>query len=172
VNYTIPKVDYQADLVPYAVFDQPPEYFISGGLVFQPLNNSFLKSWGSEWRRRAPFRLNYYNNQERSKDHPSLVLLSQILPDPFNLGYQEYRFLVVDQINGVKISDLNSVQEAFKKSQGGFHVITLMKGDSLQKLVVDATDADKATQRVLSRYGIEKASVIVGDAPKPAVVSR
>jgi hypothetical protein len=35
-----------------------------------------------------------------------------------------------------------------------------MKGDGLQKLVVDATEAEKATQRVLSRYGIEKPSVI------------
>jgi len=161
VNYTVPKVDFEANLVPDSIFDQPPEYFIAGGLVFQPLSNMYLRSWGADWRRRAPFRLNYYNNQQPTKERSSLVLLSQVLPDPFNLGYQEYRFLVIDEINGQKITDLESVKNSFNNPHNGFHIIKLMKGDNLQKIVLDAAETDKTTQRVLGRYGIDKPFVIV-----------
>lgn len=156
VTYEIPKVDYNARLVPDHVFDLPPEYLVAGGLVFQPLTDEFLRSWGADWKRRAPFRLNYYNNDQPSPERSSLVVLSQVLPDPFNVGYQEYRFLVVDRVNGRKISRLSDLKEALAARSGDFQTIQFMRGDSLQKMVLDAGDLEKATLRVLNRYGIEK----------------
>src|ERR1043166_3169231 len=156
LDYKLPKVDVSAKLVPEGHFDQPPEYLLLGGLVFQPLETDFLRSWGGDWRRRAPFRLSYYNNQPPTPERPSLVLLSQVLPDAFNLGYQEYRYLVVDTVNNEKISKLEDIKRALQKPIDGYHVIKFQKGDSLQKIILDAGEQEGATQRVLSRYGIEK----------------
>jgi hypothetical protein len=155
VTYRLPKFDYSNALVPAANYDQEPDYLIVGGLVFQPLTDSYLQSWGAEWKRRAPFRLNYYNNENPTKERPALVILSQVLPDPYNIGYQEQKYLVVDKVNGKTISRLPELREALKKPENGYHIIEFTKGESLRRLVVGAGDSEQeATTRILKRYGI------------------
>jgi hypothetical protein len=163
VTYRLPKFEYTNSLVPYAIHDQEPEYMIVGGLVFQPLSVPYLQSWGTEWRQRGPFRLNYYNNEEPTKERASLVLLSQVLPDPYNIGYQELNYLAVDKVNGRRISRLADIQEALQKPVNGFHIIDFMPGDSLQRLVLAAGDSEQeATGRVLKRYGITDSARFAG----------
>jgi hypothetical protein len=155
VTYHLPKFDYTNSLVPDAVFDQAPEYLIVGGLVFQPLTDPYLRGWGRDWRRQAPFRLYYYNEQPATEERPALVLLSLVLPDPYNIGYQDLRGLVVDKVNGRRISRVAEIRDALKTPVDGFHIVEFMKGDSLQRLVLAAGEAERAaTRRVLQRYGI------------------
>ena len=157
VKYTIPKFDYDNALVPGATYDKEPEYLIVGGLVFQPLTDSYLQAWGAEWKRRSPFRLFYYREQEKTPEQPSLVILSQVLPDPYNTGYTDNRWIVLSKINGQRIATLPDIQEALKKPSGQFHVIEFANGETLQRLVLAAgSEEQAATQRVLERYGIEK----------------
>ncbi|MBI4661241.1 MAG: hypothetical protein HY735_20655 [Verrucomicrobia bacterium] len=156
VTYRLPKADYSSTLVPDATYDQEPEYLIVGGLVFQPLNDPFLKGWGPEWKRRSPFRLYYYNEQEPTPERPSLVLLTQVLPDIYNLGYQELRYLVLDQVNGQKIAKLQDLKAALQKPINGFHEILFARSDSLRRMVLSADDMPAATRRVLQRYGITR----------------
>lgn len=155
ISYRLPKFAYTNSLLPFATFDEEPEYLILGGLVFQPLTIPYLQNWGPEWKRRAPFRLYYYNNQMPTDERPSSVLLSQVLPDPFNIGYQELRFLVLDKVNGVKISNLSDLAEAVQKPTGNHHVIEFVKSDSLRRMVIAAGDLEAAAMdRILKRYGI------------------
>jgi hypothetical protein len=157
VVYRLPKFDYSVALVPAATYDQDPEYLIVGGLVFQPLTDSYLQSWGTDWRHRAPFRLNYFHNEQPSKERPALVLLSQVLPDAYNIGYQEQRGLVIDKVNGRRISRLSELREAFEQPVNGFHVIELIRSDSLRQVVLAAGATEKeATARVLQQYGIDQ----------------
>ena len=100
LDYTIPKAEYKDKLVPEHKFDQPPEYLIAGGLVFVPLTDELLRRWGPDWRQKAPFHLFYYNFKNPTPEHPSLVVLSLVLPDVFNIGYEDYHFLVIDRVNG------------------------------------------------------------------------
>ncbi len=156
VTYLLPKAEYSSTLVPDAVYDQEPEYLIVGGLVFQPLNDAFLQAWGPDWKRRSPFRLYYFNNQSPTPERPALVLMSQVLPDIYNLGYQDLKYLVVDQVNGQKISRLPELRDALRKPMDGFHQIQFMPSDSLRRLVVAADQQEEATRRVLQLYGITK----------------
>ena len=160
VNYRLPKADFQNHLLPDSLFDQEPEYLITGGLVFQPLTGQYLRSWGEDWKRRAPFRLSYYSNEPATKQRPALVVLSNVLPDSFNLGYQDVRLLVLDTVNGRKISHLADLEAALESPVDGFHVIEYMRGDSTRKMVLDASTAAAATRRVLERYGIDQDRVI------------
>jgi hypothetical protein len=157
VNYTLPVAAYTDELVPQQDYGHDPEYYIAGGLVFQPVQQPFLRGWGEDWRRRAPFRLQYYQNEQPKADRPSLVMLSSVLPDPVNIGYQEVRLLVVDKVNGRRISTLADVAAALREPKDGVHRLEFMAGDSLQRLLLDAASLDAATQRVLQRYGIPAA---------------
>lgn len=160
VSYRLPRADFEKHLLPENSFDSEPEYLIMGGLVFQPLNGQFLRSWGDDWKRRAPFRLVYYNNEPATPSRPGLVVLSNVLPDIYNLGYQDTRLLVIDSVNGRKISRLTDLAKALNEPKDGFHSIDYMQGDSLRRMVLDATTAARATRRVLETYGIEEDRVI------------
>jgi hypothetical protein len=46
-------------------------------------------------------------------------------------------------------------------ARDGFHRLDFMKGDSLQRIVLDAEQLGAATQRVQEVYGIERDLVIV-----------
>ena len=158
VVYRLPKYDYSNSLVPLGIYDQPPDYLIAGGLVFQPLTTPYLQRWGSDWQRTAPFRFNYYREDEATKDKPSLVILSQVLPDRFNLGYQEYRGYVVAKVNDRTIHTLTELSEALKQPKDGFHIIDFTPNDNLQRIVIAAGDAERAAnRRILERFGISAA---------------
>ena len=159
ILYRLPHFDYTNSLVPLANYDHAPEYVIVGGLVFQPLTDSYLQAWGQDWKRRSPFRLYYYNNQSPTPKQPALVILSQILPDPYNIGYQDQRGLVVEKVNGQPVHRMSELRQALKKTNGDFNTFEFAKGESLQHIVLSAgaTESD-ATSRVLKRYGISEAS--------------
>ena len=161
ISYRLPRFEYTNSLIPYAVHDQAPDYVIVGGLIFEPLTDSYLQSWGAQWKQNAPFRLNYYNNEEPTKERPALVLLSQVLPDPFNISYQDQKFLVVDKVNGQRVSRLSDLQAALQKPIDGSHILEFVPGDNVHRIVLGAGDAEReATARVLQRYNIPAAARI------------
>jgi len=168
VTYRLPRLDYTNSLVPAANYDRDPDYFIVGGLVFQPLNDPYLESWGTEWKRRAPFRLLYYRSEMPTRDRPGLVLLSQVLPDAYNIGYQDQRYLVLDKVNGRPVSRLSDLSPALAQATNGVHLLEFVQSDSLRRMVLAAGDAEhEATARVLKRYGIAEASHFGDDAADP-----
>lgn len=157
VTYRLPKYEYTHWLVPFQSFDQEPDYFIMGGLVFQPLTCAYLRSWGNDWKRRAPFRLNYLTSAEASMERSSVLMLSQVLPDEYNIGYQEQKYLIVEKVNGRRVTKLTDLPDAFKNPVGDYHVIEFKQGNELRKIVVAAGEMERdATRRVLERYGIDK----------------
>ena len=165
ISCRLPKADYSIELVPDGPFDQEPEYLVVGGLVFQPLNEPYMRSWGADWKRKAPFRIAYYDQDKPTPERPALVVLSLVLPDPLNLGYQDYRYLVVEKLNGQKVSRLTDFVEAMKKPVDGFHVFEFGRSDLVRRLVLGAGETDGATERVLARYGIEKDRVFAEPNP-------
>ncbi len=160
LTYTLPKADFDKELIPTALYDAPPEYVMAGGLVFQPMTVPYLKSWGDDWLRRAPVRLIHYKGQPPTAERPRLVVLSVVLPDPYNIGYQSYRFLVVDKINGKEISRINEIEDAFAATEGDYHTIEFEQGEPVERIILDAKRLGSATQRVMLRYGLSEASVI------------
>ena len=164
VDYRLPPLKHAARLVPEAAADQPPEYLIAGGLVFQPLTRNYLRSWGQDWERSAPFRLAFFRNEDPTPERPALLVLSLVLPDYFNLGYHDVRNLVLEKVNGRRVSYLPELVDALKQPQDGFHVLEFLKGETLQRIVLEAAQLDPTTQRVLERYGIEQDRQIAGAA--------
>lgn len=161
VRYALPAIETAARLVPDSPPDREPEYSIVGGLVFQPLTRNYLQSWGQDWERLAPFRLAYFRNEEPSPQRPAVLVLSSVLPDVSNLGYQDVRNLVLERVNGQPVSRLPDLSRALQNPQDGFHVFEFMKGETLRRIVLDAAVTGEATQRVLERYGIDRDQVVL-----------
>lgn len=168
IDYVLPRAEYTTELVPLAVPDQEPEYLLLGGFLFQPLTIPYLQSWGVDWNRKAPFRLAYAAREQASPEKPSYVVLSAVLPDPSNIGYQDARFLILDKLNGKPVRTLSDILAAKDASQNGFHLLEFREGDSLRRIVLDAGETDGATERILQRYGIQKDRVMNNGAPAPS----
>ena len=160
IDYTLPEADFTGNLVMDRPEDTEPTYLIAGGLVFVPLSAEYLSSWGKDWQRTAPFRLVFYNKQKPEKAQSSLVVLSLVLPDFYNIGYQErsVQNLVLDRANGRRIDTLESLANALKSPGDGFHVFEFKKGSALQKIILDAEKLEEANKRIAKRYRITRMS--------------
>jgi len=154
LTYKLPKAEYSDELVTNQTFDQDPEYVLAGGFIFVPLTNPYLRSWGASWRQRSPFRLFYYNMDKVRPDRPQRVVLSQVLPDPVNLGYENMRNLVIDEINGTKIGQISDIVAALKSPVNGFDIFKFTAGGVVQEVVLDAGQIDRANQEIMAHYHI------------------
>jgi len=148
VDYELPAADFESDLVPDAEFDETPEYLVAGGLLFQPLTGPLLASYGKN----APFLMRYYDYQRPVEDRDSIVVLSGVMPDPYNRGYEDARNMILDSVNGKPIATLQDIIDAFEQVEGDFHVLKFFPDQPLRTVVLDATTMSFATARVLERY--------------------
>jgi hypothetical protein len=148
----------EQDRVPPYVFGRGPDYVVVGGLVFEELSRPYLGAWG-DWARRAPPRLLVAIDREPDEAGPEprrIVLLSSVLPDAANLGYQEQRDLIVERVNGRPVASLADLRRAFAAPEGGFHVVDFVPGQGFTRAVVDATEAEAAAARLREAYGVER----------------
>jgi hypothetical protein len=168
VTYTLPKAEFTDTLVPQQTFDQQPEYVVTGGLVFVPLSESYLRSWGAAWRQHAPFRLSYYENDKVRPERTQRVVLSEVLENPANIGYENLRYLVLDEVNGVKIKQMSDVLSALKTPVNGFNIFKFDPGQAVQEVVLDASQIDQVNAEVMARYHIP-ADHYLNSEPSPVV---
>ncbi|RWW54013.1 hypothetical protein BHE74_00039428 [Ensete ventricosum] len=76
-------------LVPVHQFDKLPSYYIFAGLVFVPLSQPYLHEYGEDWYNTSPRRLCERALRELPKRAgEQLVILSQVLMDDINAGYE------------------------------------------------------------------------------------
>jgi hypothetical protein len=158
LQLTLRAMRPEEDRVPAYVFGHGPDYVVLGGLVFEELTRPYLGAWG-DWARRAPPRLLVALDREPEEggaEPRRVVLLSSVLPDAANLGYQELRDLIVERVNGREVRCLADLREAFASPQGRFHVVDLLPGEPTARLVLDAVEAEAARARLRDAYGVEK----------------
>jgi len=108
-------------------YDRPPEYFIFGGLLFQPLSREYLKTWPNDWWNTADKRLLYYYDYYFADniylEDPEPVVLTRVLPAPVNRYYSGVTDMIIKKVNGKKIKSIRDLVEAFDGNKGEYHVI-------------------------------------------------
>ncbi len=111
---------------PY-MFDRGPRFLLMGGLLFQELTLPYLKTFGNEWPKEAPFRLVFANgNQKQYKEEGrnKLVILSGVIPSQSVLGYERLASLIVTEVNGKQIKDIKDLDAAFSTPDAdGIHTV-------------------------------------------------
>lgn len=139
-------------LVPYEQFDVTPTYYIFEGLVFEPLTESYLMTWGEAPYSDAPISLrNYFKNGEKTKERKEVIVLVKVLADEINAGYHHLRDRVISYVNGKKISTMEDLVISFEQHKGEYHVIEDEKG---YKIVLERDEVEEKRHKILKRFNI------------------
>lgn len=142
-------------LVPVHQFDKLPSYFIFAGLVFIPLTQPFLHEYGEDWYNTSPRRLCERALRELpKKGGEQLVILSQVLMDDINTGYERLAELQVKKVNGVEVNNLKHLRQLVEDSSKGSVRFDL---DDERVIVLNYDSAKLATTRILKRHRIPHA---------------
>jgi len=139
---------------PYAYlahgYDVRPRYVVYGGLLFQPLTLDLVEAYQpTDLRLRHYF--DYFVTEQIYLEHPEVIVLTNILPDPTNTYLAPYRASIVDEINGQKIRTLNDLAKAFSETPDRF--VVRMIGDG-PPLVLDPKEVESARERIKARYNV------------------
>ncbi|KAL3523236.1 hypothetical protein ACH5RR_016070 [Cinchona calisaya] len=142
-------------LVPVHQFDKRPSYFIFAGLVFVPLTQPYLHEYGEDWYNTSPRRLCERALRELPrKAGEQIVILSQVLMDDINTGYERLAELQVKKVDDVEVENLKhlcQLVEDCKKENIRFDL------DDERVIVLNYSMAKMATSRILQRHRIPNA---------------
>lgn len=148
-------------LVPVHTYDRLPSYLIFAGLVFVPLSQPYLHEYGEDWINAAPRRLyDKAMHQLMQKPNQQIVVMTQVLSDDVNTGYQQFQNLQVLRVNGVELLNLAHLRQLLasplqgdkaEASRGDFVRFEL---EDERLMVVDRRLAEEAAERIAARYRI------------------
>jgi len=135
-------------------FDQIPQYYIYGGVLFVPLNMNLIKRWGNDWGRTAPVSLLQARNEWSAPDRREVVVALQVLAADVNLGYHDWRNWVVDFINGEQVRDFEHFSQALK---GNLEENVVFENKNGYQMVINHQDAIASEAAILAQYRIPAA---------------
>ena len=131
-------------------YDVRPRYVVYGGLLFQPLTLDLVEAYQpTDIRLRHYF--DYFVTEQLYLEHPEVIVLTNVLPDPTNTYLAPYRASIVDEINGQKIRTLTDLAKAFSETPDRF--VVRMIGDG-PPLVLDPKEVESARERIKARYNV------------------
>jgi S1-C subfamily serine protease len=149
-------------------YDIRPRYVLYGGLLFQPMSLDLLEAYRiSDLRVRHFF--DFFVTDQLYLQHPEVIILTNVLPDPINTYLMAFRNDIVDEINGKKIGSLQDLARAFEEPSDRF--VIKMIGDD-PPLVLDAKKVEAARERIKTRYNVlVEQNLDEQPPPKPAVAA-
>src|SRR5438477_743346 len=155
LNVTLEHRDAKNYVSPPYNLDQPPRYYVLGGLIFQELSRQYLKEWGPNWQREAPQRwvyLDHFQSELFPDRNRRVVILSQVLPANSTIGYDELSYLTVTKVNGKEIKSLGDLAEAVKQPINGF--IKIETEEDPKQIELDAAQVAAEAPNLQENYGI------------------
>src|SRR3954451_20100193 len=150
ITATIDLSTVQPYLIQGHSYDVRPRYVLYGGLLFQPLNLELIDAYQPPDLRLRHF-FDFFVLEQLYVEHPEVVVLTNILPDPINTYLAPYRFGIVDEVNGLKIRTLNDLAKALETTPDRF--VIKMIGDG-PPLVLDPAQVASARERIKTRYNV------------------
>ncbi|MEP6820748.1 MAG: trypsin-like peptidase domain-containing protein [Chthoniobacterales bacterium] len=131
-------------------YDSEPRFVVYGGLLFQPLSLDMMQAYRPGDLRLRHF-FDYFVSEQIYLEHPEIIILANILPDPINTYLTPYRGEIVDEINGEKIRTLDDLAKAFAGTPEQF--VVRMIGDG-PPLVLNRAEVEAARERIKTRYNV------------------
>jgi len=132
------------------LYDEKPRFVVEGGLVFQPADQNFMEAHDPS-DQRLNYLFDYFVADELHTDRPEIVVLSNILPDPVNAYAEEFRYSVVDEVNGHRIKRIEDIATAFDE-QAEYYVIKFAGGN--RPIVLERKTIEEARPRIRERYAV------------------
>ncbi len=148
---TLKKRSY---LVPITQYDIPPIYYTFAGFVFTNLNFNYILTWGKLDDVPNTLMYNYYYGHISKKSN-QIIIISKIMSDDINRGYQNLANSIVKSINGMLIKDMKNLKQEIEKTKGQYITFTLENG---KHIVLEFKKAKETSPKILKRYGINFSS--------------
>ncbi|QVL57317.1 MAG: trypsin-like peptidase domain-containing protein [Simkaniaceae bacterium] len=133
-------------LVPYDLFEKKPTYYIYGGCIFQPLIGNLIR----DCLPRIDF-LHYALRGKVNEERNEVVVLTSILDDHVNAGYQDLESKVIDRVNGKKFMNLRDFISMIEESQAPFIVMTTI--DDIE-IILNRELVQEREKEILRHYFI------------------
>ena len=95
-------------------------------------------------------------NKKNPKHQSRVVLVTQVIPDAINIGYQNLSNAVVLKINDQSIHSLIDVSKAFLKPKNEFHRIDFLPGSERMSAVLPEEKLEESNQRIKNNFRIPK----------------
>jgi len=130
-------------------------YCVFGGLVFQPLSRKFMMSWRRVFL--APTELRYqYELGRRGPELREVVVLSDVLSDKVNVGYDTFKDQVIAELNGVKLQDFAHFVTLLDEATEEVRLKTLQD----EWIILSKKEVDARQAEILDRYRVPEARVL------------
>ena len=131
-------------------YDVRPRYVVYAGLLFQPLSLDMVEAYRPTDLRLRHF-FDFFVTEQLYLEHPEVIVLTNILPDPINTYLSPFRYSIVDEINGKKMRTLTDLAKAFEEKPERFVVKMIGEGPPL---VLDPKQVESARERIKTRYNV------------------
>ncbi len=129
------------------MYDEKPDYFVFGGLVFSTASYDYMVD------SKASFHDDITKNKEFEGDEP--VVISFAFADVGMEGYLGIDDSLVRSVNGERVRNLRHLVEMIEKCEDGFLRFGLDRNNEWDSImVVDAREMRETTARVMERYQI------------------
>jgi S1-C subfamily serine protease len=150
-------------------YDGPPRIKISGGLIFQPLNENLmdakLKQWAIAEETNIRYRYDYFIAKRLWQEFRETVVLTGRLGDPINLYAGRFLNGIVESVNDKKIVDFDSFrQEMDRAYSSGEYLVIRFENDPVP-LVMKTGELQKADARIIKNYGLRRNNESSGGEP-------
>lgn len=128
------------------MYDKSPKMYVAGGLVFTTLSLSYLSEWTKQ---NPPEHLSRLIDEEKDSPEDEVVVLSVVLGDEVNLGYQSYASSRLYEINGQKIKSIKDVARIIDSLNDGYVTFVF---DYEVPIILDVKKMKKAMPRIMRNY--------------------
>jgi len=160
LDVELPLEAYDGDRLAGRQYDEPPRYYIYGGLVFTSLSSNYMETLGggggSDFSQLA-YELHHLPTEDPAAARKEPVVLAAVLPHPVNADFNISGRALVNRINGVRIESLEDVKKAFLEAKGERHLIEFWGPKTGPMEALDRAAAQVASPDILRTYGITAA---------------
>lgn len=143
-------------------YENPPEYWITAGLVFQPVDASLMQVYGRKWTQEGRltqlYRYSYYLSHRLFEDVEHDVALTRRLGDEANLYAESFEGQLIERVNGVSVKSFKHFVNLLSQAKGEYLVLSFK--DVVRPLVLPRATLNTADARVLTRYGIPQQGLV------------
>jgi len=140
-NITLKNED---PLVTNYQFEDPPKYYVFGGLVFAPLSKDYIKY-------NPATDLKQYKKKEKKEDQEEAVVLQKVLAIDLTEGYHNLKNKVIKDIDGKKPRSFSELVEIIDTYKGKYLIVNL---ESHEKIILNYKSAKKENKKILEKYMI------------------
>jgi len=138
-------------LVARSRHDQWPMYFIYCGLVFQRLSMKYIDHQTPGF----PHYERLINNSKlMSKDWRQVCIISKVLSDEVNVGYEADRHEQIKKCNGENVPDFASLVEKIETARGEYFCLETCCGELIILPCPGNPEAVDANKRIIENYHV------------------